>query len=43
MEGELGKALRAQLAEAQREIKAAVDGVVKEKLAETLKAALGLR
>jgi len=40
--GELGKALKAEMERAQAEIRASVDGLVKERLAETLRAALGL-
>lgn len=40
--GELGKALKAEMERAQAEIRASVDGLVKERLAETLRTALGL-
>ena len=40
--GELGKALKVELDRAQAEIRAAVDGLIKERLAETLRASLGL-
>lgn len=43
VEGALGKELQAELARAQAELRAAVDGAVTERLSETLRTALGLR
>jgi hypothetical protein len=43
VEGALGKELKAELERAKAEIRAAVDGLIKEKLTETLRAALGIR
>lgn len=43
VKGALGKELAAELEKAKNEIRDAVDGLIKEKLTETLRAALGLR